>query len=248
MPNENPVIGDPAQVEVNGKRFYKVSFADGSHRYLRSVTTICKGAKLPSFLDVWEKDQIEQIGVKGFKDALDQKAKDGTLVHKFIENHLSGEKVTRASVAEISCRINGEEKVATFGFDNDTWPMYEGYLAWEERRKPKLIWTEKTLYSLQYGYAGRSDVMMEIDGRPTIVDFKSAKKPQNDHKQQGSAYLFAANEMGLEPTQILILCLGQDEKRKQPYTESLISNPYELHQHFMGFYYKSLLVNWDSPL
>lgn len=247
--NEQPtVIGEPTQVELNGKRFYKVDFSNGASRYLRSVTTICKGAKLPSFLDTWEKDQIEQIGVKGFKEALDAKAHDGTLVHKFIEMHLNGDEVNRTSVAEIQSRINGEDKLATFGFDDDTWPMYQAYLAWEERRKPTLVWTEKTLYSLQYGYAGRSDGMMMIDGRKTIIDFKSAKRVQDDHKQQGCAYLMAASEMGEDVEQVLILCLGQDEKRKQLYSETILGNPYEIHQHFMGFYYKNQLVNWDSPI
>lgn len=248
MPNDITVVGEPTQTEIGGKRFYRVDFSNGTHRHLRSVTTICKGAALPSYLDIWKEEQIEALGRSGFKAALNQKAHDGTLVHKFIENHLGGEKVTRASLAEIPTYINGENKLAKFQFDDDTWPMYQAYMEWEERRKPELVWTEKTLYSLEYGYAGRSDGLMIIDGLRTIVDFKSAKKAQDDHKQQGSAYLMACGEMGESCDQVLILCLGQDENRRQPYTETYLRNPYEIHQHFMGFYHKNTLVNWANPI
>lgn len=237
----NTTVVDVQQTEVGGKRFYKVVFDDGGYRLLRSVTTITKGARLPSFLDEWERDQIEQIGVQGYRDALNQKALDGTIVHKAIEMHLGGEEISRTAIIKLD---DGKEYV----FDDDTWPMFEAYLEWEEKRKPELIWTEKTLYSLRYGYAGRSDGLMLIDGKSTIIDFKSSKSVQAEHKQQGCAYFMAANEMGEECEQVLILCLGQKPGRKQGFSESIISNPYEIHNHFMGFYHKNQLVNWDSPI
>ena len=239
------VIGEPLQTEIGGKRFYRVELVDehGNHffKYLRSVTTICKGARLPSFLDTWQNEQIEALGVKGFYEALDSKAHDGTVMHKFIEDHVNGKEVNRRSLVTLD---DGKQ----YAFDDDTWPMFEGYLAWEEKRKPESIWQEKTVYSLKHGYAGRADRLAIIDGLRTVIDYKSAKRPQDDHKQQGSAYLMAINEMGEDCEQILILCLGNDEKRKQPYTESIIKNPHDIHNYFMSFYLKNQLVNWCSPV
>lgn len=228
MPNDITVVGEPTQVEISGKRFYRVAFSDGSNRHLRSVTTITKGAKLPSYLDVWEKEQIEALGVKGFQDALNQKAEDGTAVHKLIEEHYKGN--------EFDIQ------------DEDVAKLYQSYLNWEEKNKDKLeiVWTEKTLYSLQYGYAGRSDAKILLDGQRLIIDFKSAKRVYGEHKEQGSAYFMAASEMGEKLDGILILALGAENK--QGYTESFVTNAYDIHQYFHSFNLKNNLISFHNPV
>jgi hypothetical protein len=231
------VIGEPIQTELDGKRFYRIDFSDGAFRYLRSVTTINKGARLPSFLDKWQMDQVAALGVQGFWDAMNAKAHDGEVVHKFAENKINGEEINRLSLATIDDK--------QFGFDNDTWPLFESFLAWYAKRNPEFLWTEKTLYSLAYGFAGRSDGLCIIDGKRTVIDFKSSKSVQEDHKLQGCAYLVAASEMGENVDQVLILCLGAENK--QGFSECYIDNPYEIHNYFMGFYHKSRLVSWANP-
>lgn len=237
MPNDVTVV-DVQQTVINGKRFYKAIFDDGAYRLLRSVTSVTKGASLPSFLDEWKMQQVEALGRLGFSDAMTQVALDGTIVHKAAELHIGGTPLTRHNKLMID---DGTEH----SFDDDTWPKYQAFCRWMEKRKPEFIWTEETLYSLAYGFAGRSDGSCLIDGKVTIIDFKTAKRVQDDHKQQGCAYLIAASEMGQKVEQVLILCLGAENK--QGYTETLITSPYDIHNHFMGFYHKLNLVNWANP-
>ncbi len=243
--NSIKVIGEPEQIVINGKRFYRVTLQDIEtetlfYRHLRSVTTICKGAVIPGFFEEWKMQQVEQLGIAGCKAALEQAAHDGTLLHKFIEDHINGHEVNRRSLAE----VDGQK----FAFDEDIWPKYEGYLRWEEKRKPTWKWTEKTLYSLQHGYAGRSDGKAEIAslGIIPIIDFKSSKAVRQDHLQQVSSYLFAENEMDGDADSGLILALGAENK--QGYSETFLKSPYKIHQHFMTFYHKNNLINHDSPI
>lgn len=227
MSNKVNVVGEPTQIEINGKRFYRVSFSDGTYKNLRSVTTICKGARLPSFLDEWERQQCEALGVAGYLAALQQKADDGTALHKLIEEHINGKDY---DIQDVEIK-----------------KMFESYLRWEARRKPRWIFNEKLVFSLQYDYAGRCDGKAQIENRIPIIDFKSAKRAQNDHKEQGSAYLMADSEMKPEihADSVLILCLGAENK--QGYTETWLDNPYDIAQHFMGFNLKNNLVNFHNP-
>ena len=228
MSSNVSVVGDPTQVEVGGKRFYRVEFSDGTFRHLRSVTSITHGAKIPSFLDEWQMQQCEALGVKGYKDAMNQKAQDGTDLHKLIEEHIAG----------MDYEID----------DADIRRMFESYLRWEEKRKPEWIWNEKTVYSLKHGYAGRCDAKAKVNGRIPIIDFKSAKKAQDEHKEQGVAYLVADSEMGPEilPDSVLILCLGSETQ--QGFTETWLDNPYDIIQHFLGFQLKSHIVSFHNPI
>jgi hypothetical protein len=228
MPSDIVVVGEPTQVEINGKRFYKVVFSDGSCRMLRSVTTICKGAQLPSFLDTWKMQQVEALGIKGFEAAMNQVANDGTELHRLIENH-----------------CNGFDEYAV---DDDVRRMYEGYLRWEEKNKPETIWQEKTLYSLQYGYAGRADKKATLkNGRTCIIDYKSAKAVRPEHKEQGSAYLIADSEMKHEPAADSVLVLALGPENKQGFSECWLDTPYKITQHFMSFNMKNTLVSFHNP-
>jgi hypothetical protein len=223
MSNDQLVVSIQ-QVEIKGKRFYKATFQDGSFRLLRSVTSVCKGARIPSYLDVWEKEQVEALGIAGFDAAMNQAALDGTLLHKIIEDHCDGKHYPI--------------------LDPEIKTKFEGYLRWEEKNKPETIWQEKTLYSLKHGYAGRADRKAFVDGRTAIIDYKSAKAARTDHKEQGAAYIMADSEMKPEvhADSVLILALGAENK--QGYSETWLDTPYEITKHFMGFSLKNQLVNY----
>lgn len=86
-------------------------------------------------------------------DVLDRAAKRGTAIHNAVENF------------------------AQFGIEDIT-PEYAGYfrafLSWWKARKPEPLATEHRVYHKVLLYAGTVDLICEIKGRLTLVDYKSS--------------------------------------------------------------------------
>lgn len=58
------------------------------------------------------------------------------------------------------------------------------------------LWTEKSMVSPRLGYGGTSDWSAVINGKKTLVDFKTAKKPQVHMFLQLGGYYNLATEVG----------------------------------------------------
>jgi hypothetical protein len=83
--------------------------------------------------------------------------------------------------------------------------------------KPLLI--EQTVWSATHGYAGTADLIAEINGRLTLVDFKTAKRVYAETDLQVAAYIHALQEMGHYEGQAvcgLIVRLPKDEQDPDP--------------------------------
>lgn len=76
----------------------------------------------------------------------------GTAVHYWIEQHLAGKKIPYSK--EMAASV-------------------EGYLAWEKQFKPKVLFSERVIFSKAHDYAGKVDLGCELDGRYGIIDFKT---------------------------------------------------------------------------
>ena len=74
------------------------------------------------------------------------------------------------------------------------------FMSWQDWAKEvdlKPILTEQVIYSLTYGYAGTCDLFANIEGVPTLVDYKSSKAIYlTESGCQASAYAAALREMG----------------------------------------------------
>ena len=123
--------------------------------------------------------------------------------------------------------IEGEELIFE-DFTIEEWGMLESFIAWVEDYKPHFIFTEKTVYSEQYGYAGTLDCVAQINGEEYIIDFKTS---QNVYPltmfSQCAAYINAAHEMCIMSgdTKIAILQLGS--KHKKRYNFVVAEEPWE---------------------
>jgi PD-(D/E)XK nuclease superfamily protein len=79
------------------------------------------------------------------------------------------------------------------------------------------IFIEQTVYSKTYGYAGTMDLFCEIDGKPTVVDFKTGKAVYPEAHLQNAAYRHALREMGHgDPVQGIIVRLPKNEVDPEP--------------------------------
>jgi len=118
----------------------------------------------------------------------------GTQVHRLIEWRL------RRDLGQV---IGPEPKVV----DDAQW----AFMAWEDWATSvalKPLFIEQTVFSLTHGYAGTMDLLAEVNGEPTLVDFKTGKAVYAEAHLQNVAYQVALSEMGHgQPSGGLILRL-----------------------------------------
>jgi hypothetical protein len=94
--------------------------------------------------------------------------------------------------------------------DKATW----AFMAWEDWKKSvnlKPIWIEQTVWSDTHGYAGTMDLLAEVNGKLTVVDWKTGKAIYPEAFLQNAAYRHALREMGHgDPVQGIIVRLPKN--------------------------------------
>lgn len=74
-----------------------------------------------------------------------------------------------------------------------------GFMAWQDWAKSvnlKPIAIEQTVWSRTHGYAGTLDLLAEVNGELTVLDWKSGKAVYPEAHLQNAAYRTAIREMG----------------------------------------------------
>ena len=89
------------------------------------------------------------------------------------------------------------------------------FMAWEDWRKTvnlKPIAVEQVIWSRKHGYAGTLDLLAEVEGVLTVIDWKTGKAVYGEAHLQNAAYRQAIREMGHgDPKQGLIVRLPKVE-------------------------------------
>ena len=103
------------------------------------------------------------------------------------------------------------------------------FMAWEDWAKSvnlKPIFIEQTVWSSTHGYAGTTDLYAEVDGKLTVLDWKTGKAIYPEAYLQNAAYRYALREMGHgDPVQGIIVRLPKNtedpefEAQTVPYSE-----------------------------
>ena len=134
---------------INGKRYYIIGESK-----LPSVTTILGSMTDKSGLDAWSKrigeEKANQIGL--------QATNRGSAVHSIIEKYLHGED-TSDFLPHIQQSLQNLK------------PLIDKHVT-------KVFATECPLYSDHLQLAGTCDAIVEWDGVPTIVDWKTSRRPK----------------------------------------------------------------------
>lgn len=182
----------------------EVYYDDGRHAYFSRIEERPGGkwvgpkdARLPSpstvakVYDLQLADRLAGAAAKAgpeWFDRKDRRAAEGTAVHeKILEILAAGKRIP--SLADVTEAERG---------------YAQGVIAWWAKVKPKPIESEQVVYSRAHGFAGRLDLIAEIDGRRTIVDLKTGFIGESAHVQL-SAYELAANECGFGPIEATML-------------------------------------------
>ena len=176
-----------------------------------------------------------QLGLQGIDSSkyVDKAANIGTLIHYMVECHITQKE------PDLNDFTPFEIEVAKVGFNK--------YLDWEKKHKIEPIFNEKGYSSDKYRYGGTCDFYCKLDGKYTLVDFKSCKGIYDEQFVQVSSYANLLKENGYKVQQILILRIGRDdtegfeEKYIVPKQERLYFNVFK---NLLNIYYLKKEIGW----
>jgi hypothetical protein len=119
---------------------------------------------------------------RAYKKELSAAAEIGTAAHKLIEWNLR---------RELGQHVGPEPKVG----ERSLW-AFMAFEDWKRSVDLKPVTMEQTVYSRNHGYAGTLDLLAEVKGIVTLVDFKTSKAIYPEASLQLAAYAIALEEMG----------------------------------------------------
>lgn len=134
------------------------------------------------------------------------KANRGTVVHGALEAYLHGEELSKEQIdAEL------KKRRVPRALWLSTAAMVAGLFKFLDDEKPEIVWSEQTVFSREYHYAGTPDIVgyMVIDGerRPVIIDVKTSKDIYDDTACQLIGYARAEFAGMLDGTEVPLLPL-----------------------------------------
>ena len=180
------------RVEKNDVRYYR----DSQENLVPSVTSILSATGDKTGIDAWKR----RVGNKAAKAIVEEATSIGSAVHLAIENYLYGK--TWKNFTDDKLGLLSEQIAKRF-IDDCLGDIEE-------------VWGLESGLVLDGLYAGTADCIGIFKGKPTIIDFKTAKKIKRkdwieDYFLQGAAYANAHNVMfGTQIKSIAILMVDRD--------------------------------------
>lgn len=119
---------------------------------------------------------------KAHRKELEKAGEIGSQIHALIEWNLR---------QQLGQKVGPEPRVV----DDAQW----GFMSWQDWANSvslKPIFIEQTVFSKVHGFAGTMDLLAEVNGVPTLVDWKSGKAIYAEAYLQNIAYQVALAEMG----------------------------------------------------
>lgn len=166
-----------------GKYSDHSTYVNNKNEEVPSVTTILKVLNKPGLVHWanslgWKRQSYDKI--------LEERADHGTFVHELLHEYMFKEGK--------QFNINGPETVELIK------KYLEGFKYFEEQVNLKPIWGEKS-FSCEW-YGGTIDLLCEIDGKITILDFKTSKRFYSSHFIQLGAYIQLLDHNGIIVEQV----------------------------------------------
>lgn len=139
-------------------------------------------------------------GSKAHTKFKEQAADMGTQVHDWAEQYILYELKRIKNKPEIDKKADERVKNGIIAF-----------LQWVDQHKIKFIDSEKLVYSKKYEYCGLADCIAKVDGKMTLVDFKTSNYMAIEYFAQVAAYAMSdAEESGREYDRCLIIKFSKE--------------------------------------
>jgi genome maintenance exonuclease 1 len=173
--------------ESTGERFYITP----NGVKLPSVTTVLGHFKKKSLIE-WR----NRIGNEEADKVMYRASNRGTRFHNMMEGYLRNEDDFLNGVMPDMRQAFNDMKETLDLIDN-------------------IRYIESPLFSEKLGVAGRTDVIAEFAGLPSIIDFKTSTKEKKEHWidnyfEQGTAYALMYEELVKEPINQIVILISVD--------------------------------------
>ena len=162
-----------------------------------SVTTIIDGQlgwKWPALMG-WQRREL--LAGRDPEKTKGHAANIGDLAHAMIEEFLVGKVV---DLSWFSDEVKNKAGVA-----------FESFQAWYGKQDLKVIATEQSLTHGRHRYGGTIDLLAKLNGKFSLIDFKSSRQVWVDHRIQLAAYRELVRHRYNKIPATWILHLGKDE-------------------------------------
>lgn len=215
--------GDIEMVFTPESHYYEV-YHKGIQKYgVRGVTTILQILDKPALMQ-WAANMASEHWREGIKAGTDELTLDrlsreaplawkikrdtagqiGTLIHKWIEEHIG------AKIAKVSGPVAPVNEI-----------MYTAvtkFLQWEKDNVGEYLFSEKKLYSIKHNVAGTCDfIYLDKAGKRSLGDLKTSNSMQRTFDLQLAAYRYMLEEEN--PSEVyenmVIVRVGKDEGKIQ---------------------------------
>lgn len=187
-------IGKPALVNWAAKVERELVTEVSAGLYADAMSSPAKMSKT-----AWITSLSDRLGkTKASQRELAKASEIGSQAHEWIEWTLKARMLEQP----------GKPPVIT---DKARWAV----MAWEDWAKSvelKPIFVEQVVYSPKFGYAGTLDLLAEVNGKLTVLDWKTGKAIYPEAHLQNAAYRQAIREMGHgDPVQGIVVRLPKTE-------------------------------------
>lgn len=216
---------DKIKYVAKAHRRYKL--ADGK-TIVPGATTITGLLNKP-YLVTW----ANRLGLEGIDSTkyTDEAAKIGTLAHAMIQANLQNEELDRDEYSPIQLDL-AENAVLSF-------------FEWKGRHTIEPIFCEVPFTSEKNRYGGTIDCYCKLDGKPTLLDFKTGKAIYEEYFVQLAAYAELLREAGHPVEECRILRVGRDET--EGFEERSVSDTrkwFDIFQNLLNVYYLKKDLGW----
>ena len=205
-----------------------IRYKTSEGKIVPGATTITGLLNKP-YLIKWAND----LGLEGIDSSTytDEAAKVGTLAHALIQADLQGEELDMKQYSPI--QIDLAENAVLSWFE------------WKKHHDIKPIHCEVPFISDQMLYGGTVDCYCILDGKPTLLDFKTGKAIYEEYFVQLSAYAELLRENGFQVDECRILRIGRDET--EGFEERSVTDTrkwFEIFRRLLDVYYLKKEVGW----
>ena len=205
-----------------------VRYKTSEGKIVPGATTITGLLNKP-FLVTW----ANRLGLEGIDSSkyTDEAATIGTLAHAMIQADLQDDTIDRTL------------------YSPQQWDLAENallsYYEWKNRHEIQPVFCEQQMVSDKLLYGGTVDCYCMLDGKPTLLDFKTGKAIYDEYFVQLAAYAELIKEAGLPVEQVRILRVGRDEtegfeERSVPDTRKY----FQIFQNLLEIYYIKKELGW----
>ena len=185
-----------ATEKVRSIRNAKPRYETSTGEWVPGVTTILQLRAKPALVGWAFKVARDNPNLSALSNYVDDLAEIGSVAHLLITAHLQG---TQADLSDHAPSVVEAARVP-----------YNKFLEWQRGKKMDVIGADVAFVSDEYRFGGTLDLLANIDGLVTVVDFKTGRAIYNEYFYQVAAYAKLVEEkLKMRPAALRILQIGR---------------------------------------